>query len=153
MWSDTYAVLDLEAQPQGCRLWKSKARGSLLGKFPRIGSVLDWAEKQLEPISELRQRDAAHLLAGFDVAQVSRVIYSAVQRIISDRVRMAKPELARDALGLELWRLLVREHVAPKQPVVQREFQKRWACPRRCRGAAELRARLPEWEVWGRELE
>eukprot|EP00969_Alexandrium_andersonii_P222089 9809641-Alexandrium_andersonii.AAC.1 len=66
-----YAVLDLEAQPQGHRLWKSKARGYLLGKFPQVGRVLAWAEKQLEPISELRQRGAAHLLMGFDVAQVS----------------------------------------------------------------------------------
>eukprot|EP00975_Prorocentrum_lima_P017753 3748047-Prorocentrum_lima.AAC.1 len=62
MWSDTYATLDLEAQPQGYRLWKSKARGYLLGKFPSIGRVLDWAEKQLEPISESRQREAAGLL-------------------------------------------------------------------------------------------
>eukprot|EP00969_Alexandrium_andersonii_P282091 12470384-Alexandrium_andersonii.AAC.1 len=46
-----HAVLDLEAQTQGYRLWKSKARGYLTGKFPQIGRVLDWAEKQLEPIS------------------------------------------------------------------------------------------------------
>eukprot|EP00969_Alexandrium_andersonii_P022107 968162-Alexandrium_andersonii.AAC.1 len=61
---------------------------------------------------------------------------------------MTKPELAGDAMGLELWRLLVREHEAPEQLVVQREFefQKRWAYPKRCRGAAELRARLPGWE-------
>eukprot|EP00969_Alexandrium_andersonii_P159433 7043803-Alexandrium_andersonii.AAC.1 len=38
---------------------------------------------------------------GFDVAQASRVIYSAVQRAIFDRLRMTKPELAGDALGLE----------------------------------------------------
>eukprot|EP00969_Alexandrium_andersonii_P042294 1855265-Alexandrium_andersonii.AAC.1 len=62
MWSDTHAVLDLEAQPHGYRLWKSKARGYLPGKFPQIGRVLDWAEKQLEPISEVRQSEAARLL-------------------------------------------------------------------------------------------
>eukprot|EP00969_Alexandrium_andersonii_P284329 12570398-Alexandrium_andersonii.AAC.1 len=56
---------------------------------------------------------------------------------------MAKPELAGDALGLELWRLLAREREAPEQPAVQREFQKRWAYPKRCQDAAELRARLP----------
>eukprot|EP00969_Alexandrium_andersonii_P072770 3210874-Alexandrium_andersonii.AAC.1 len=66
---------------------------------------------------------------------------------------MTKPELAGDAVGLELWRHLVREHEAPEQPVAQREFQKRWAHTKRCRDAAELRARLREWEVWGRELE
>eukprot|EP00969_Alexandrium_andersonii_P245451 10847102-Alexandrium_andersonii.AAC.1 len=65
---------------------------------------------------------------------------------------MAEPELAGDALGLELRRLLAREHEAPEQLVAQREFQKRWACPKRRRRAAELRARLPEWGVWGREL-
>eukprot|EP00969_Alexandrium_andersonii_P248984 11003689-Alexandrium_andersonii.AAC.1 len=86
----------------------------------QVGRVLDWAEKQLDPISELRQRDAARLLMGFDVAQVSRVIYPAVQRNISDRLRMTKPELAGDASGLDLWCLLVREHEAPEQPVVQR---------------------------------
>eukprot|EP00969_Alexandrium_andersonii_P032017 1399162-Alexandrium_andersonii.AAC.1 len=66
---------------------------------------------------------------------------------------MTKPELAGDAMGLELRRLLAREHEDPEQPVAQREFQKRWAYPKRCREAAELRARLAEWEVWGRELE
>eukprot|EP00969_Alexandrium_andersonii_P155272 6864849-Alexandrium_andersonii.AAC.1 len=35
MWPDTYAALDLEAQPQGYRRWKSKARGYLMGSFPR----------------------------------------------------------------------------------------------------------------------
>eukprot|EP00969_Alexandrium_andersonii_P026064 1137637-Alexandrium_andersonii.AAC.1 len=80
---------------------------------------------------------------GSDAAQASGVIYSAVQRTIADRLRMTEPELAGDALGLDLRRLLAHEHEAPEQPVVQREFQKRWACPKRCRGAAELRARPP----------
>eukprot|EP00969_Alexandrium_andersonii_P067721 2988066-Alexandrium_andersonii.AAC.1 len=66
---------------------------------------------------------------------------------------MARPELAGDGLGLELRRLIIREHEAPEQPVVQREFQKRLAYPKRCRDASELRARLPEWEAWGRDLE
>eukprot|EP00969_Alexandrium_andersonii_P204848 9052994-Alexandrium_andersonii.AAC.1 len=108
MWSDSYSALDLEAQPQGYRLWKPKARGYMLGKFPQVGRALDWAEKQLEPISEGKQREAAHLLTGLDIAQVSGRIYTAVQRTISDRFRMAKPELAGDGLGLELWRLLIR---------------------------------------------
>eukprot|EP00969_Alexandrium_andersonii_P252996 11181923-Alexandrium_andersonii.AAC.1 len=69
MWSDAYAALGLEAQPQGYRLWKSKARGFLLGKFPQVGRALDWAEKQLEPIAESKQRAAAGLLMGFDVSQ------------------------------------------------------------------------------------
>eukprot|EP00969_Alexandrium_andersonii_P051403 2258365-Alexandrium_andersonii.AAC.1 len=32
---DAYALLDLGARPQGYRLWQSKARGYLLGKFPQ----------------------------------------------------------------------------------------------------------------------
>eukprot|EP00969_Alexandrium_andersonii_P256890 11356903-Alexandrium_andersonii.AAC.1 len=66
---------------------------------------------------------------------------------------MTEPELAGDGVGLELRRLLVREHGAPEQPVAQREFQKRWAYPKRCEDASELRVWLPKWEVWGRELE
>eukprot|EP00969_Alexandrium_andersonii_P171712 7590686-Alexandrium_andersonii.AAC.1 len=71
---------------------------------------------------------------------------SAVQRATSDRLRTAKPELAGDGLGLELWRLLIREHEAPEQPVTQSEFQKRRAYPRRCKNASELLVRPPEWE-------
>eukprot|EP00969_Alexandrium_andersonii_P102206 4511252-Alexandrium_andersonii.AAC.1 len=63
---------------------------------------------------------------GFDAAQVSGVLYSAVQRSISGRLWMTKPELAGDGVGFELRRLLVRGHQASEQPVVQREFQKRW---------------------------
>eukprot|EP00969_Alexandrium_andersonii_P336245 14862796-Alexandrium_andersonii.AAC.1 len=80
-------------------------------------------------------------------------MYTAAQRAISDRLRMTKPALAGDGHGLELRRLLVREHEAPEQPAVQGEFQKRWAYPERCRGASGPRARLPEREVRGRGLE
>eukprot|EP00969_Alexandrium_andersonii_P284900 12594790-Alexandrium_andersonii.AAC.1 len=66
---------------------------------------------------------------------------------------MTKQELAGDGFGVGLWRLLVREHEAPEQPVVQCEVQTHWAYPKRCRDASELRVRLPEWEVRGHELE
>eukprot|EP00969_Alexandrium_andersonii_P147964 6541310-Alexandrium_andersonii.AAC.1 len=61
MWADAYQALELEAQPQGCRPWTSTARGYLLGKFPQVGRLLDWAEKQLEPIGARSQQSAAHL--------------------------------------------------------------------------------------------
>ena len=70
---------------------------------------------------------------------VSGVVYSAVQEAIRGQLRMTLPELAGDGLGLELRCLLIREREAPEQPVVQREFQKRWADPRRCKDAQELR--------------
>ena len=56
-------------------------------------------------------------------------------------------------MGLELWCVRAREHAAPEQLVVQREFQKRWAYPRRCKDSHEFRTVLPQWEVWLRELE
>ena len=62
------------------------------------------------------------------------------------------PQLAGDGRGPELWPLLIREHEAPEQPLVQREHQKRWGYPSRCKDASELRHRLPQWEDWGREL-
>eukprot|EP00969_Alexandrium_andersonii_P327859 14488678-Alexandrium_andersonii.AAC.1 len=68
--------------------------------------MLDWAGKQLEPIGEARQREAAGLPTGLGIAQGSGAISIAVPRTISDRPRMTKPELAGDRLGLELWRLL-----------------------------------------------
>ena len=44
--------------------------------------------------------------------------------------------------------VLVKEFEAPDLPVVQRELQKRWADPHRCKYAAELGHRRPQWEVW-----
>eukprot|EP00969_Alexandrium_andersonii_P233745 10319985-Alexandrium_andersonii.AAC.1 len=69
MWADAYQPLDLEAQPQGYRLRKSKARGYLLGQFPQARKLLDWVEKQLEPIGAVSQQSVAHLAPGFDIAQ------------------------------------------------------------------------------------
>eukprot|EP00969_Alexandrium_andersonii_P202633 8953741-Alexandrium_andersonii.AAC.1 len=69
MWADAYRPLDLEARPWDYRFWKPKARGYLLGKFPQVGKLLDWAEKQLGRIGALSQQYVAHLAPGFDVAQ------------------------------------------------------------------------------------
>ena len=49
--------------------------------------------------------------------------------------------------------MLIREHDAPEQPLVQREYQQRWAHPARCTAPKELAERLPQWEVWGQDLE
>ena len=119
MWSDAYAPLDLEARPGGYRLWTRKAKAYLLGRHPQVGKALDWAERQIEPIKVEGLAEAARLLPGFDVEQVSGVLRAAVQRTISDQLRMTKHELAGEGLGLELWRLLVREHAAPEQPASQ----------------------------------
>eukprot|EP00969_Alexandrium_andersonii_P136936 6057887-Alexandrium_andersonii.AAC.1 len=60
---------------------------------------------------------------------------------------MTKSELAGSGDGLELWRLFVREHEAPEQTIVQREYNRCWAYPWQFKDAAELRMRLPKWEV------
>eukprot|EP00969_Alexandrium_andersonii_P114542 5063584-Alexandrium_andersonii.AAC.1 len=41
----------------------------------------------------------------------------------------------------------------PGQPIAQRWRRQSWAYPRQRKNAAELRERLPEWEVRGREVE
>ena len=67
-----------------------------------------------------RQRGAPTLLE-FDIEEVSAQIYNAVQETLSDHMRATLPEMAGDGMGLELGRLIVREHEAPEQPLVQRE--------------------------------
>ena len=124
-----------------------KGQGIPHGPVPQVGKMMDWAERQVDPITVERQPSAAHLIWDHGVAEVSAVVFTAVQETISDQLRMTLPDLAGDAMGLELWCLLVREHEAPEQPLVQREFQKRWAYPRRCTDSHELRARVPQWEV------
>ena len=105
-WSDSYAPLDLEVRPNGYRLWKSKAKAYLLGRFPQVGKVLDWAEKQVEPIKMDGMGEAERLLPGFDIEQVSGVLFTSIQRTVGDQLRMTKPELAGDGVGVELRRLL-----------------------------------------------
>eukprot|EP00969_Alexandrium_andersonii_P263332 11639223-Alexandrium_andersonii.AAC.1 len=60
----SYALLGLDPQPQGYRLRNSKVRAFLLGKCLQVGSVFDWAEKQLGSIGEREQCDAANLIPG-----------------------------------------------------------------------------------------
>eukprot|EP00969_Alexandrium_andersonii_P105410 4650969-Alexandrium_andersonii.AAC.1 len=69
MWADAYRPLDLEAQPQGYWLWKSKARGYLPGKFLQAGELLDWAQKKLEPVGARGWQFAVRLAPGFEIAQ------------------------------------------------------------------------------------
>ena len=94
MWSDKDTVLGLQANPQGYRLWKSKARSYLSFKSPSITKILDWAEKQTEAITEDREAFARQVTWGYDVAQASAVIFTALQVTVSDRLRMTKPQQA-----------------------------------------------------------
>ena len=125
----------------------------MLSKFPRVSKVLDWAEGQPQSITAEAEKGVYSVLSDFDVSQLSGTLYSVVQDTISDRLRMTKPQLAGDGRGLELWRMLVREHEQLDQPLVQRELQKQYAYPPRCKSAKELREQLPNWELLGRQLE
>ena len=58
MWADKNEVLDLESQPQGYRLWKSKAKTFLTYRHPETEAVLQWAERQLEPITPEKELNA-----------------------------------------------------------------------------------------------
>ena len=113
MWVDKNAPLDLEANPMGYRLWKSKATAYLTAKHPQVLKALGWAEKQEKVITQTAESEVYSILSGYDIEQLSGVLYSAVQETISDRLRMTKPQLVGPGRGLELWRILVREFEAP----------------------------------------
>eukprot|EP00969_Alexandrium_andersonii_P131885 5832300-Alexandrium_andersonii.AAC.1 len=87
MWSDSYQRLDFEAQQQGYRLWKHRARTFLLGPFPQVGAVLEQAERQLEPILGQGRPAVARLAPGFEHCQLSGVLREAIQRAIYDEAR------------------------------------------------------------------
>ena len=89
------------------------------------------------------------MLQGYDIQSVSYTVYLALQETVANRIRTTTPKLAGVGMGLEFWRLLVRGHEAPEQPLVQRARRQRWNYPTRCKDLAELRVRLPEWECWG----
>eukprot|EP00969_Alexandrium_andersonii_P364681 15464618-Alexandrium_andersonii.AAC.1 len=149
----SYHSSDVEAQLQGYRLWKHRARTFLLGRFLQAGAVLDWAENQLEPILGQGHPGVVRFALGFEYRQLSGVLFGAMQRAISDQLVMPQPEPAGSGNGVELWRLVVREHEAPEQPVVQRAYQTRRAYPHQRAGADEWCKRLAQWDVWGRELD
>ena len=108
--------------------------------------------RQVEPITAERQLEAGSMLWGYGIPAVSTSLYTAVQWAISDRLKMTAPQLAGDGLGFELWRILIREHEAPEQPMAQRAYQTRWAYPKRCKDETELRSVLPKWKTWGATL-
>eukprot|EP00969_Alexandrium_andersonii_P029946 1306189-Alexandrium_andersonii.AAC.1 len=72
MWPDSYQRLDFEAQPQGYRLWKRRARTFLIGRFPQVGAALEWAEKQLDPIPATRAPVSGVPRPGFRVQPAQR---------------------------------------------------------------------------------
>ena len=112
-------ALDLQVNPLGYKLWKNKATAYLTSKHPQIAKVLDWAEVQASVITAEAEKGAEEVLSGYDMEQVSGVLFVALQETLSDRLRMTKPQLAGAGRGLELWRILVKEFEAPDQPVVQ----------------------------------
>eukprot|EP00969_Alexandrium_andersonii_P047375 2078650-Alexandrium_andersonii.AAC.1 len=69
---------------------------------------------------------SVRLAPDFEASQLSGALRGAIQRTISDQQVTTKPGLAGIGNGLELWRLLIREHEAPEQPTVLRGHQKRW---------------------------
>ena len=107
----------------GYNLWDNKAKAYLLSKCPQIGRLLGWAGNHTDPVTESRQLEAASSAGYLNVAQASGVLHTVVQHTISDRLRMTEPDQAGVGLGLELGRLLIREHEAPEQLVAQRELQ------------------------------
>ena len=116
----------MSTNPQGFRLWKSKARAFLTFKSPSAGRVLDWAERHTEPITAAREAEAVPLAPDLDATRASLVMCTAIQETVSGQLRMTRPQLADEGRGLELWRLLVREHGAPGQPLIQRDYNKIW---------------------------
>eukprot|EP00969_Alexandrium_andersonii_P354216 15441665-Alexandrium_andersonii.AAC.1 len=58
----------------------------LLGRFPQVGVVLEWAEKQLDPIPVQGHPSGVCLAPGFEFSQLSGVLYGAIQRTISDQL-------------------------------------------------------------------
>eukprot|EP00969_Alexandrium_andersonii_P070316 3103661-Alexandrium_andersonii.AAC.1 len=63
----------------------------LLGRFPQVRPVLEWAEKRFEPIRTQGRPDVARLAPGFDHCQLSGVLYSAIQRIVRGQLVTTKP--------------------------------------------------------------
>ena len=72
----------------------------MAGKCPQVGEVLEWAERQVDVITENRQWEAAQRTEEFGISVASGLICTAVQVTISDQLRTTKPALAGDGMGL-----------------------------------------------------
>ena len=66
-----------------------------------MGRALDWAERRVEPVGQPHLAEAALLIPGFDIHPVNGMIFTAVQRAVSDQLRVTKPDLAGDGMGLD----------------------------------------------------
>ena len=94
---------------------------------------MEWAGLQTERITSERQEEAAAMLQGYDIQSASYTVDLALQETVANRIRTTTPKLAGVGMGLEFWRLLVRGHEAPEQPLVQRARRQRWNYPTRCK--------------------
>eukprot|EP00969_Alexandrium_andersonii_P314410 13889751-Alexandrium_andersonii.AAC.1 len=66
----------------------------LLSGFPQVGTVLGWAEKQLEPIPGRGHPAVVCLTPGVRAQPAKRGVVRCDPSTISDRLAMTKPELA-----------------------------------------------------------
>ena len=76
------ALLSIQSPiPRGTCFGKSKARILLAPKHSAVTKLLDWAEKELRPITEEHEvsNEACKIMPNFDLSQVSNVIFSALQ--------------------------------------------------------------------------
>ena len=157
-WASLIVKLDEEKQ-EGYPVWRERTSDMLsdVGARKGVKELLEWAEKQDEPIGEgeeLRaQQDGGALLApGGCVTEISRLVYKGVTMVVHDNVMKTWGKTAGTGRGLELWRLLKRENEC-RTPQVRASITSTWMNPGQCQSMEQLRRVMPHWKNKGKEVE
>ena len=104
-WGD-FQKLDLITAPEGYTVWRERAMGFLAKDRPDVHSLLEWAEKQEEELTEDATEEVMRRLEVHeDQATINYVLHGAIKLSIGDSllgraIATAKPF----PRGLALWR-------------------------------------------------
>ena len=151
--SITKLGLTATSEPHLYRTWHLDTKGLICQGRPGLGKVLKWAEEQEGYIDAAREAEAGHLMGqGSDISDISAGVYDALLLTLDDKVKLSWSKQAGDDRGLELWRVIYREHESAEPEVVLAKLH-HFIKPNRCKDKKELKDALREWEIRGHELE
>ena len=115
---------------------------------PRVEEVLEWAERQTEPI--LRSHEDAASIPSVDVPSFSGALYDVLLERTGPRL-MDKRRNAGSGRGLEYWRVLKRDF-GMESADAQLAKWTMYVKPARCTDVRALGEALDRWEALGREI-
>ena len=141
-----------EAEPQLYKIWKGEVIRLLALDRPELEEALMWAEKQDQKIDEMKEIEIDNLLSKYGGAKkVSAEVFDAILTVVSDNLKLILSRSAGNNRGLEMWRIVYRDHESREASVVQAMVHYHIKPPQ-CKTMDALKKALRDWKIKDDEL-